>query len=438
HSIISSVLLESMRSLLLLSLLLPLAWMATVIKRQANVSENVLPDDETAWRNEAVKKLWEERRHMGHTPLIRMDQMLGVPTVDVFIKNETASVSGTLKHRFVWALMLWAVVEGKIKSNSSVYDSTSGNTGASEAYMCRLIGVNYTAVVAKNLEEEKIKQITIFGGQIMKVDVEKRNTIAEEMAANHSGFFINQFGNADAAEEFHESGDFQSESTNVFHEIASQLKERNFTYPHYFVHSAGTGGTISSVGKYITRYNLPTKVILADSQFSLFYEYVLHNKYSDNDTVRPDWVIPGIAGIGYGYNHAPIIFKNTTSLLRTVIDQVARMPDMASMAAMRSLRDRGIDAGASTALNFLVALYKGILHEEGKGDVIPKPERLSLVIIMGDPGAFYKSTYLNDTWCEEKLARFGGMKALNCWKDKIDLAIEKGNNFMKNDIECNI
>lgn len=40
--------------------------------------------------------------------------MPGFPMVDMYIKNETDSISGTLKHRFVWALILWAVTEGKV------------------------------------------------------------------------------------------------------------------------------------------------------------------------------------------------------------------------------------------------------------------------------------------------------------------------------------
>ncbi|GMS78718.1 hypothetical protein PENTCL1PPCAC_893, partial [Pristionchus entomophagus] len=159
--------------------------------------------EEKLWRTTAVLELWEERKRMGHTPLYRMEVLWipGVPTVDLFIKNETASASGTLKHRFVWALIMWAVVEGKIKSDSIVYDSTSGNTGASEAYMCGLIGVPYVAVVADNLEEEKIHQTTQFGGKIMKVDVKMRNYHAQNEAEKTGGFFINQFGNADSAEE---------------------------------------------------------------------------------------------------------------------------------------------------------------------------------------------------------------------------------------------
>ena len=76
------------------------------------------------------------------------DQPKGFPNADIFLKNETATPSKTLKHRFTWALLMWAIVEGKVNSTSTVYDSTSGNTGASEAYMCNLVGIPYVAVVS--------------------------------------------------------------------------------------------------------------------------------------------------------------------------------------------------------------------------------------------------------------------------------------------------
>ncbi|PIO75431.1 pyridoxal-phosphate dependent protein [Teladorsagia circumcincta] len=119
---------------------------------------------------------------MGHTPLVKF-QPKGFPNVDIFLKNETASKTQTLKHRFSWALIAWAIIEGKVHSNTTVYDSTSGNTGASEAYMCTLVGLPYIAVV----------------------DVSLRNFHAEDQAKKNKGFFINQFGNAQEAEEFHEN-----------------------------------------------------------------------------------------------------------------------------------------------------------------------------------------------------------------------------------------
>ncbi|VDM64387.1 unnamed protein product [Angiostrongylus costaricensis] len=302
----------------------------------------------------------------------------------------------------------------KVHSNSTVYDSTSGNTGASEAYMCSLIGLPYIAVVAKDLEEEKVHQITSNGGKIMKVDVSLRNYHAQEEAKKNRGFFINQFGNAAESEEIHESGDFDFESTNMYHEIVSDLKKNNTQkkkYPDYFVHSSGTGGTITSVGRYTKRYDLPTKIVLADSEYSLFYDYVLSNMFT-NASGTEYWVKPGIAGIGYGYNVKPVIYGETTSLQRSVIDEVVKMPDIASTAAMHVLRERGIDGGASTGLNFLVSLYKAYQEKDNKN----LNGRLTIVTVICDPGEFYNSTYFNATWIEEVFAKRGGMKGLNCWK----------------------
>ncbi|KAJ1364778.1 hypothetical protein KIN20_024940 [Parelaphostrongylus tenuis] len=405
-------------------------------------------ESESKWRHEAIDRLWKERKSMGHTPLIKFQEamtscnmrteievlckkcnrlplyadvlgnaledsvspvrrtfleMKGLPNTDIFFKDETVSKTRTLKHRFAWALVLWAVVEGKVHSNSTVYDSTSGNTGASEAYMCSLIGLPYIAVV----------------------DVSMRNYHAQEEARKNQGFFINQFGNAAESEELHESGDYIYESTNMYHEIVEDLKKDNAQkkkYPDYFVHSSGTGGptnriawfltfktsqllghipahltntqmflnrlrnanpnnapmclsfrrsplgsfsgtyiisggTITSVGRYTKRYNLPTRILLADSEYSLFYDYVLSNMFT-NVSGTEYWIKPGVSGIGYGYNVKPVIYGDTTSLQRNVIDEVMKMPDVASAAAMHVLRERGIDGGASTGLNFLVSLYK--------------------------------------------------------------------------------
>ncbi|PAV78740.1 hypothetical protein WR25_24467, partial [Diploscapter pachys] len=380
------------------------------------------------WRRQAIQKLWAERASMGHTPLTKIE-LKGFPNVDIFLKNETDTKTRNLKHRFSWALIMWAIIEGKIGRTTTVYESTSGNTGSSEAYMCTLVGVPYIAVVANELEEEKIKQIESFGGHIRKVNVSLRNFYAQTEAEKNSGFFINQFGNADRAEEFHESGGYNRESTNVFHEIIDQLaknKDQVKKTPDIFVHSAGTGGTISSVGRYVLRYALPTQIVLADSEFSLFYDYVIHNMF----TTQPGnhlWVKPGIAGIGYGYDVKPVLFGNTTSLVRNVIDEAVKMPDVATTAAIHVLRKRGFDVGPSTGLNFLVSLYKA--HE--LKDKYSDKDRLTIATIWCDPGAFYRSTYYNETWIESAFQRNGGMKGVECWEKIIEKCIDTGSNFLE-------
>ncbi|CAB3409087.1 unnamed protein product [Caenorhabditis bovis] len=404
----------------------------TQILKSKLPNEDTAPDSETEWRLNAVRKLWRERKEMGHTPLTKF-QPKGFPNADIFFKNETATKTRTLKHRFVWALLLWAITDGKVTSKTSaVYDSTSGNTGSAEAYMCTLVGVPYIAVIADNLEEEKVRAIESFGGKTLKVPVSLRNARAKEEAEKNGGFYMNQFGNAKNAEEFHESGNFYYESSNVYHEILVQLKadkSQAVKVPDYFVHSAGTGGTISSVGRYIARYGAPTRVVLADSQYSLFYDYVINNKFT-NQSGAGIWTGPGIAGIGYGYDIEPVWYGETTSLTRNVIHEAMKMPDIATVAAIRVLNELGYNAGPSTALNFLVSLYKAFQHK-GKGPT----HRLTIATMANDPGDFYRSTYFNNDWVDSKFEKFGGTKGMECWKKIIEESIETGSDFYAKGLE---
>lgn len=97
-----------------------------------------------------------------------------------------------------------------------------------------------------------------------------------------------------------------------------------------------------------------------------------------NETGTKLWKNPGVAGTGYGYNVKPVILGDTTSLVRSVIHEAMKMPDIATAAAMhvslttgsatgheifQVLRRRGYDVGPSTALNILVALSKAYFHK---------------------------------------------------------------------------
>ncbi|KAJ1360796.1 hypothetical protein KIN20_019861 [Parelaphostrongylus tenuis] len=278
--------------------------------------------------------------------------------VDIVFKNESASLSGSVKHRYAWALLMWAIIEGHVKNGTQVYEASSGNTAASLAYLCRILNVQFTAIVPDTIEEIKARHIESYGGKVIKVPIGERLVHARKMAAENGGFFMNQFGNADRAEEFHESGGFALESTNIMHEFLVQLendRKQDVKVPHYFVHSAGTGGTISSVGRYVRKYGINTEVVLADTQFSIYYDYVMYDRFK-NESGASLWVEPGMAGIGYG----PMGMARkgeTTSMDAAVIDRVVKAPDVAATAAMRVLREQGASGGTSSGLNLLTSLH---------------------------------------------------------------------------------
>ncbi|VDM52510.1 unnamed protein product, partial [Angiostrongylus costaricensis] len=241
-----------------------------------------------------------------------------------------------------------------------------------------------------------------------------RLVYARKIAAENGGFFMNQFGNADKAEEFHESGGFPFESANIMHEILVQLED--VKVPHYFVHAAGTGGTISSVGRYVRKYGVNTEVVLADTQFSIYYDYVLHDRFK-NESGASFWVDPGMAGIGYG----PMGMARkgeTTSMDAAVIDRVVKVPDVAATAAMGVLREQGASGGTSSGLNLLTSMHIAATK--------PPKARLTIATLLADPGHNYDTTYYNRTWIEQNFSRHGGLEAYDCWYSVISESLYSG------------
>lgn len=62
-----------------------------------------------------------------------------------------------------------------------------------------------------------------------------------------------------------------------------------------------SGGTISSVGRYVKKYLIPTEVVLADSEFSIYYDFVVNKRFI-NEGGENFWVPPGVSGTGFGYS----------------------------------------------------------------------------------------------------------------------------------------
>uniref|UniRef100_A0A0K0DHM7 PALP domain-containing protein n=1 Tax=Angiostrongylus cantonensis TaxID=6313 RepID=A0A0K0DHM7_ANGCA len=265
-----------------------------------------------------------------------------------------------------------------------------------------------------------------------------RLVYARKIAAENGGFFMNQFGNADKAEEFHESGGFPFESANIMHEFLVQLeadKKQDVKVPHYFVHAAGTGGTISSVGRYVRKYGVNTEVVLADTQFSIYYDYVLHDRFK-NESGASLWVDPGLAGIGYG----PMGMARkgeTTSMDAAVIDRVVKVPDVAATAAMRVLREQVI-VSLPTLETFhrdvwwyqqwfeLAHLYAYRSNANLSTFLKPPKARLTIATLLADPGHNYDTTYYNRTWIEQKFSRHGGLEAYDCWYSVISESLYSG------------
>lgn len=377
-----------------------------------------------SWRHNAIKIMWAERKRMAYTPLIVFDKM---PSALLLVKNESATRTESLKHRYSWALVMWALLQGYIHPNTTVYEASSGNTARSEAYMCTLIGVKFITVLPDTTELIKVERIQQAGGLVHKIPMGNLLHAARDLAAlDPNGFFINQFGNSEKAQEYHESGTYDLGSVNLFHEILTQMRAQKIpSPPTHFIFSAATGGTISSVGRYVKKYGLATEMVLADTEFSGYYDLVVSGRFANgSEDPQPLWVPPGMAGTGFGWA-GPFIPDQTISLVPEVIDRALKIPDLASVAAMHIFRDQyAITGGPSTGVNFAAVMKLiGTGMKEATTNVPSSP--LVFATLLADNGANYRSTYYNQTWIERAFARHGGLRSFHCWKTVLEQFLKR-------------
>ncbi len=102
-----------------------------------------------------------------------------------------------------------------------VFEASSGSTAVSEAYFARMLGernsmscesswpplkrgpatlpgLSFTAVMSKSVSSEKIKAIEFYGGKCHLVETAAMaSSEAERLAEESSGYFFNQFRNAE-------------------------------------------------------------------------------------------------------------------------------------------------------------------------------------------------------------------------------------------------
>ena len=152
-----------------------------------------------AWVAGAVRTIEADAQRSADTHLIRfpLPAALGV---DLYLKDESTHVTGSLKHRLARSLFLYALCNGWLGEGSTVIESSSGSTAVSEAYFARLIGLPFVAVMPARTSVEKISLIQKQGGRCHLVDEPAAiYDVSRQLAADCGGHYMDQFTHAERA-----------------------------------------------------------------------------------------------------------------------------------------------------------------------------------------------------------------------------------------------
>ncbi|MBS1847965.1 MAG: PLP-dependent cysteine synthase family protein [Actinobacteria bacterium] len=300
--------------------------------------------------------------------------------VDVYLKDESAHPTGSLKHRLARSLVLYGLCNGRIGPETHLIECSSGSTAVSEAYFARLLGLPFTAVMPTTTSPEKIDRIRFYGGDCHLVDDPTADLAAEarRLEADTNGFLLDQFTNAERATDWRGNN-------NIAESIFAQLEREPHPVPDWIVVGAGTGGTAATIGRFVRWRRLATRVCLVDPEGSAYADaWEAASGHGSADHRDGPSRAGRIEGVGRPHVEA--------SFLPEVIDRVVRVPDAASVAAMRVLNAMlGRRVGASTGTNFWgVAQLVGELRDARRS--------ASVVSLLCDAGDRYAHTVYDDAW----------------------------------------
>ncbi|NNH75418.1 PLP-dependent cysteine synthase family protein [Nocardia uniformis] len=328
------------------------------------------------WVDNAVRLIDADTQRSADTHLLRYPLPADWP-VQLYLKDESTHITGSLKHRLARSLFLYALCNGWVTETTTVVEASSGSTAISEAYFAKLLGLDFVAVMPATTSPEKIALIEAQGARCHLVDrAPDIYTEAARLAAETGGHYMDQFTHAERATDWRGNN-------NIAESIFEQLTLEAHPIPAWIVVGAGTGGTSATIGRYIRYRRHATKLAVVDPENSAFY-----GGYETADAGYQTGMPSRIEGIGRP--------RVEPSFIGQVVDTMIEVPDAASIAAARhASRTLGRRVGGSTGTNLwgAFALIADMLAEGRSG---------SVVTLLCDGGDRYAGTYFNDDWVAEQ------------------------------------
>ncbi len=331
------------------------------------------------WTDNAVRLIEADSRRSADTHLLRypLPSAWGSHLeIELYLKDESTHITGSLKHRLARSLFLYALCNGWIDKGTTVVEASSGSTAVSEAYFASLLGLPFIAVMPAATSPSKVALIESQGGRCHFVqNASQVYDEAERLARETGGHYLDQFTNAERATDWRGNN-------NIAESIYAQMRDEKHPVPDWIVVGAGTGGTSATIGRYIRYRRHATQLCVVDPENSAFFPAYALGRNDLDDVAMP--TSSRIEGIGRP--------RVEPSFLPGVVDRMVSVPDAASIAAARHVSAvLGRRVGPSTGTNLWGAF--GLLAE-----MVADGRSGSVVTLLADSGDRYADTYFSDEW----------------------------------------
>ncbi|HMC54512.1 MAG TPA: pyridoxal-phosphate dependent enzyme [Gemmatimonadaceae bacterium] len=312
---------------------------------------------------------------IGWTPLIRLNRVTRGVKTPVYAKAEYFNPGGSIKDRIGLPIVERAERDGTLKPGGVIVEATSGNTGIGLALAAALRGYRCIFTMPDKMSQEKVRLLKAFGAEVIVTptavppDHPDNYLMTAKRIAKETpnAIFANQFYN-DANPEAH----YATTGPELWEQTQGKLT--------HFVYAAGTGGTITGVGRFLKEKNPAIRIVAGDPVGSILAEM-----WSTKGNAKTEGVPYKVEGIGQD--------KVPGTLDMSVIDDFVTVTDKESFAMARRLtREEGLFVGGSSGLIVHVAMQLA--------QRVNDPTAL-IVAVLPDTGERYLSKLYSDEWMRE-------------------------------------
>lgn len=298
---------------------------------------------------------------IGNTPLLELKSFSEKENLgtNVIAKLEYFNPAGSVKDRVAFNMIQQAEKDGVIAPGATIIEPTSGNTGVGLAFVSAVKGYKLILTMPETMSIERRNLVKAYGAQVvltpgsagMKGAIAK----AEELRDSIPGSIILQ--------------QFENPNNPAIHyaTTAEEIWRDTDCEIDIFVAGAGTGGTVSGVGKRLKELKPSVKIVAVEPETSA----VLSGEPAGPHKIQ---------GIGAGF--VPKIFD------RNAVDEIFKVPNDAAILTSRKLSaTEGLLVGISSGASAYAA------SELAK---LPENKGKKIVALLPDTGERYLSTVLYD------------------------------------------
>lgn len=306
-------------------------------------------------------------QYIGNTPIVRL-QRIGADTgVELLAKCEFLNPGGSTKDRIAHLMVEGLERDGIIDGDTVLIEPTSGNTGTGLAMVSAVKGYRLIITMPEKMSQEKQVVMEALGAEIIRTPTEAGHDDPESL-----------FGVAQKLEKELPNAKIPNQYDNPnnpdahYHGTGKELWDELGDDLDMVVMTAGTGGTITGVARYLKEKNPNIIVVGVDPEGSVL---------GGRDEVKT-YQVEGI-----GYDFIPNVLN------RDLVDHWIYSNDTDSFRmARRLIREEGLLVGGSSG-----AAVWGLLEA-----LKLYPDVRKAVTILPDSIRNYLTKFVNDQWMAEQ------------------------------------